>query len=160
LGNDFIRALTASAHRLPADEQLLLLLLAAEPGLDHVVCREAALAFGIPTNRVDRLREQGIVILGPDDTLSFAQPLLAVAVYQCATVTDRRSVHRVLADVAPADGARRIRHLALAADAPDEDTARRLEAVAHRALAQGDALTAGRALAQAAELSVTVQDEV
>lgn len=160
LGDDFVGALTANTERLPTEEQLLLLALAAEPALDRDALRDAADACGVPPNRVDRLGERGIVVQGPEHRLRFAEPLLGVAVYQRANTEERRAVHRLLADVAPADGARRIRHLALAAEAPDEDAARRLEVLADRALARGDASTAGRALVHAAELSVTVQDEV
>lgn len=75
----------------------------------------------------------------------FAHPLLASVCYEEAPPSERRAAHRALAR-AVSDVEERARHLALAADGPDEVAASYLDSAADQAVARG-------ATAAAAELS-------
>lgn len=72
----------------------------------------------------------------------FAHPLLASVCYEEASPRKRRALHRVLAD-AVHGGEERARHLALAAEGPDERVAAELEAAADGAQARGAIAAAG-----------------
>ncbi len=83
-----------------------------------------------------------------NDRIRFSNPLLATALYSGALPDERRRAHRVLAEVA-SNREERARHLAQAADGPDEAVAQLLEDAAQRARSRG----APDAAAQLAELS-------
>lgn len=70
------------------------------------------------------------------ERVRFAHPLLAAATYARADDVDRRAVHRRLAAIVE-DQEERARHLALAADGPDEVVAAALENAAAASLARG-----------------------
>jgi DNA-binding NarL/FixJ family response regulator len=76
------------------------------------------------------------VIEVPDDRIRFTHPLLAAAVYAQADARRRRECHRRLAEVV-ADAEERVRHLALAVEAPDLAVAAALEEAAQGAFARG-----------------------
>lgn len=80
--------------------------------------------------------EAGLVRIDADSRIHFVHPLFASAVYAGAGHASRRKTHRALASVAR-DPEERARHLALAADAPDEQVSRELEAAALRARLRG-----------------------
>jgi hypothetical protein len=80
--------------------------------------------------------EAGLIQVAPDGRIEFAHPLFASAVYGAAPTANRRAAHLELAGLV-SDAEERARHLALASDAPDEDTARVVEDAAHSALARG-----------------------
>jgi ATP/maltotriose-dependent transcriptional regulator MalT len=84
------------------------------------------------------------VVLVDDSSVRFAHPLLASICYEQAPIWKRRAVHRALADVVT-DTEERARHLALAADGPDDRIAKELDGAAEHAAARG-------ALAASAEL--------
>jgi DNA-binding CsgD family transcriptional regulator len=88
-----------------------------------------------------------------DPGLAFRHPLMRSAIYQSATLRDRRAAHAALARVAGDHSDRRTHHQAAAAEAPDEDVARDLEELGRRALRHGAASQASAALTRAAALS-------
>lgn len=96
--------------------------------------------------------EEGMVVTDSDGRVAFTHPLLAAAVYEAASDTKRRSVHRDLAKRVAA-GEERARHLGLAAAAADEGVATELERAAEDAAARGAAATACELARRALELS-------
>lgn len=85
--------------------------------------------------------------------LAFYHPLIRSAVVDLSHAGERRSAHRVLADVWSAQPDRRAWHLAEAALDPDESVAAQLEDMAARLLARGNAVGCVKALTRASELS-------
>src|SRR5215210_255840 len=124
---------------------------------DTRVALRAASALADPTlelvgqavggGAADRLAPavEGHVVELDREHIRFTHPLLASGIYTEASVAERRSLHRRLAELLP-DSEERARHLALGAEGPDADVAAALERAAHQAHARG-------ALPAAAELS-------
>src|SRR4029077_19390504 len=82
------------------------------------------------------------------DGIRFTHPLLASIHFSSASSRTRRAAHSRLAE-AVVDQEERARHLALAADGPDEEVAAILADAAHRARSRG-AIAAGADLAEQA----------
>ena len=91
--------------------------------------------------------------------VAFAHPLYASAVYATATPARRRLLHATLAELVT-EPEERVRHLALAADGPDEAVARALEAAAERTRARGAWESAGDLLEQAGALTPPEREDV
>lgn len=93
--------------------------------------------------------ERARVVTLAGGRVAFAHPLFASTVYTAAPTRERQEVHAMLA-AAVASSEEQARHLALAADGPDEFVAARLEAAAHdaarRAAPQAAAELAGLAV--------------
>jgi len=110
---------------------------------------------GVPPGESRRALEQaaaaGIAEVA-GSAIRFTHPLFASAVYSSAPPRERRQVHRRLAVVLD-DVEERAWHLALAAEAPDADLARLLDAVAEQARARGAPETAFDLTEQALELT-------
>lgn len=87
------------------------------------------------------------------DRLRFSHPLLAAAAYDAAEPLRRRQVHERLAEVVD-DPEERARHLALAADAPDESVASALEEAARHARLRGATAAAAELFERAARLTL------
>ncbi len=85
--------------------------------------------------------------------LAFHHPLMRSAVVDLSQAEERRTAHRVLADVWADQPDRRAWHLAEATVEPDESVAAQLEAAAARILARGDAVGCVKALTRSSELS-------
>ena len=100
--------------------------------------------------------EAGVVEVD-DGRIRFTHPLLASGSYAQGSAGERRAMHRTLAG-ALEESEERARHLALAADGPDEDVAAALEAAAAAAGARG-AHEAGADLAELA-VRLTPEDDV
>ncbi len=83
----------------------------------------------------------GIVVLEAG-SVAFTHPLFGAAVYSSVSRERRHAIHRRIAEVIE-DPEERARHLALAAEAPDEEAAAPLEEAARRALARGASDSAG-----------------
>jgi ATP/maltotriose-dependent transcriptional regulator MalT len=87
-----------------------------------------------------------------DDTVRFAHPLLAAATYERAPLGRRRKVHERLAEVVT-EPEERARHLARAADGPDESIARALEEGAKTAVQRAAPEVAAERAEEAARLT-------
>jgi DNA-binding CsgD family transcriptional regulator len=100
---------------------------------------------------VEVAREAGVIVL-ESDRIRLEHPLLGSVVYADAPPGQRRDVHRCLAGIVrnPED---RARHLAIAADGPDETVAAALELAAGDARARGASQTAAELAELAAELT-------
>ncbi|MEU6553513.1 AAA family ATPase [Streptomyces sp. NPDC046915] len=85
--------------------------------------------------------------------LVFHHPLVPACLPHSAAPAERRAAHRLLADALPADGARRITHLAAAAVGTDGELAELLHGEAGRKAAQGADTEAAALMARAAGLS-------
>ena len=154
----------ARVQSLPRHTQRLLLAAAAD-------------ATGNPALLLRTARRMGVVdsIPGPDDSelravlepaesagvletgtrVHFRHPLMRSAIYQRASLEDRRDVHRALAEETDeqADPDRRAWHLAEASAGPDEYVAGELERCAERARARGGFAAAAAFLERAVVLT-------
>ena len=92
--------------------------------------------------------ERADVIVIHESRVRFSHPLLASTVYATASPARRRTLHALLAGVI-AEPEEQARHLALAAEGPDDEVAARLGSAAHHANARG----APEAAAELAELA-------
>ena len=107
------------AQALPEQTRRLLLLAAAEPMGDPVLLWRAAARLGIGTDAAAPAAERGLADFGV--RVRFRHPLARSAVYRSASVREKQSVHRALAEatdpdsesrsacVAPGPGDRRAR---------------------------------------------------
>ena len=129
----FVRRLAS----LPGQTQRLLLTAAAEPLGDVRLLHGAAARLGIGPDAARAAEEAGLIEI--DLGVRFHHPLVRAAAYRAATGTDRRAVHRALAESTDpdADPDRRAWHRAHAAVGPDEAVAAELERSAARAAARG-----------------------
>lgn len=125
---------------IEAREALLIVALAADPTVQLI-------RTALPGDPWERLRPalQGEAIELNGDRIRFTHPLLASATEAGSDLGRRRDAHRRLAGIVP-EPEERARHLARAADAPDEAVAAEVERGATRALARGaPAVAAGLA---------------
>jgi DNA-binding CsgD family transcriptional regulator len=133
------------------DETRRALVVAAANDTDHPAVLTAALAAaGIP--------RAALAAAGPElvtESLALVHPLARSAIYESATPEERRAAHHALAAAfaEPADSDRRVWHLALAHDGPDEEIAVALERTAQQATRRGGLGAAATALKHAAALS-------
>jgi DNA-binding CsgD family transcriptional regulator len=143
--------LVERVRRLPADVRhaLLLASLLAQP-TEETLARAAGAGW---ERAVERGRRAGIIELA-GGTVRFTHPLLTSTVATSASPRERRDAHARLAEAVD-DQEERARHLALAADAPDEDVALALEQASERARRRG----ATDAAAELVELARTLTPE-
>ncbi len=108
---------------------------------------------------VDEAVACGLLVVEPvTGELAFRHPLVRSSVVQLATPDQRRSAHRVLAELHREYPERRAIHLAAATVDPEEGVAADLEAAARSATRRGGARMAVSWLTRAAELSETRVD--
>ncbi|MFB8200811.1 helix-turn-helix transcriptional regulator [Kitasatospora purpeofusca] len=108
---------------------------------------------------VDEAVACGLLVVEPvTGELAFRHPLVRSSVVQLATPDQRRSAHRVLAQLHREYPERRAIHLAAATVDPEEGVAADLEAAARSATRRGGARMAVSWLTRAAELSETRVD--
>jgi DNA-binding CsgD family transcriptional regulator len=140
--------------RLPRDARRLLLLAAAEPVGDSALLWRAADRLGIPETTTGAVESEGLLTL--DGVVAFRHPLVRSAVYGAAEPSERRVVHRALADATDPqiDPDRRAWHRAQAASVPDEEVAAELEQSAARAQARGGFAAAAAFLERSVALTV------
>ncbi|WP_319452816.1 MULTISPECIES: helix-turn-helix transcriptional regulator [unclassified Mycobacterium] len=147
--DDFVRRIQA----LPAQTRRLLLVAAAEPVGDAALFLAAAAQLGIPVDALGPAEAAGVIELGP--RVRFHHPLMRSAAYRAADLTERRAVHRALAEATDpqSDPDRRAWHAANAAAGPDDGVAADLEASASRAQSRGGVAAAAAFLERAAILT-------
>lgn len=138
---------------LPADTRRLLLVAAAEPVGDAALFLRAAAQLGVPVDALAPAEAAGVIEFGP--RMRFHHPLMRSAAYRAADLTERRAVHRALADATDAqlDPDRRAWHAAHAAAGPDDAVAAELESSADRAQSRGGMAAAAAFLERATALT-------
>ncbi|MBP1818223.1 AAA family ATPase [Mycobacterium sp. OAE908] len=138
---------------LPAETQRLLLLAAAEPVGDAALFLRAAAHLGIAVDALGPAEAEGVIEFGP--RMRFHHPLLRSAAYRAADLTERRAIHRALADATDpeTDPDRKAWHAANAAAGPDEAVAAELESSASRAQGRGGIAAAAAFLERATALT-------
>ncbi|WP_319437326.1 AAA family ATPase [Mycobacterium sp. RTGN5] len=146
---DFVRRIRA----LPPDTQRLLLVAAAEPTGDAALFLRTAAALAIAVDALGPAEAAGIIKFGGH--MHFHHPLMRSAAYRAADVTDRRTIHRALAEATnpQADPDRRAWHRANASLGPDDAVAAELEASASRAASRGGVAAAAAFLERATALT-------
>lgn len=138
---------------LPLDTQQLLLLAAAEPVGDAALFLRAAAQLGIPVDALAPAEAAGLIEFGP--RMRFHHPLMRSAAYRAADLTERRTVHRALAQATDpqSDPDRRAWHAANSVSGTDDDVAADLETSAGRAQVRGGIAAAAAFLERAAALT-------
>ena len=146
----FLRRIQA----LPESTRRLLLVAAAEPVGDAALFLRAAARLGIPVDALAPAEAAGVIEFGR--RMRFQHPLMRSAAYRAADLTERREIHRALADATDPEAApdRRAWHAANAASGPDDAVAAELETSAGRAQSRGGVSAAATFLERAAVLTV------
>jgi DNA-binding CsgD family transcriptional regulator len=139
--------------RLPNHTQSILIVLAADQGVDRHVLAGAAATLGLELGALDPAENAGLISVGDD--IRFCHPLVRSACYKAAHQTQRRQAHHALAETLDAkrDVERRAWHLALGAVTADEETASALVAAAFQAGERGAKRSQVELLSRAAELT-------
>ena len=141
----------ARVAELP-DATRRLLLLAALDGTGELSVLEAV-TRGRGLADLEPAEHGRLVHADPDSgRLRFRHPLTRAAIVELATLQERREVHRLIAGMVT-DPERKARHLADAADGPDDAVAARLEDAGRRMARRGDGHGAVAAMVRAAALS-------
>jgi DNA-binding CsgD family transcriptional regulator len=155
---DIRRLLARRLGALSADARTALRFLAAlaEPTLEAV---EAAM--GAPGRSARGLEEAlaSDVVVREGRRLRFSHPLIAAVVQERTPLGEWRAVHGRLAELTD-HPEQRARHLAAAADGPDESVAIALEAAAGQATARGATMAAAELAERAAELTPATDQPV
>jgi DNA-binding CsgD family transcriptional regulator len=140
-------------QELPTDTQRLLLVASAEPVGDAALFLRTAAQLGISIDALAPAEAAGVIEFGP--RMRFHHPLMRSAAYRGADLTERRAIHRALADATDpeTDPDRRAWHAANAAAGPDDEVAAELEASAGRAQGRGGIAAAAAFLERAATLT-------
>ncbi|GIJ70458.1 ATP-binding protein [Virgisporangium ochraceum] len=150
------RTFGALVAELPTPTRAVLLVAALDDGdgLDEILAA-AGRAEREPVTAADVEPAVASRLVRVDDAyrLRFRHPLLRSALYQSASVAQRRRVHAALAQVLSGDADRQIWHRAAAADGPDEALAAELTATAERAGLSQAVSIALAAFDRAAQLS-------
>lgn len=138
---------------LPSDPRRLLLVAAADPVGDPALVWRAAERLEIPESAAHTVESEQL--LGWSPRVVFRHPLVRSAVYGSADMSERREVHRALAEVTDPelDPDRRAWHRAQATAAPDEEVAAELERSAARAQARGGLAASAAFLERAVALT-------
>jgi DNA-binding CsgD family transcriptional regulator len=147
-----VKALVARrARALPAPTREALLVAAALP---QARAELVAAALGrSPGADLEPAERAGMVELDRG-VIRFAHPLFATAIYTSASGERRRRLHRRLAAVVD-DAEHKARHLALAAEGPDERVAAALQRAARAVSRRGAATAAAELAEQARQLTPT-----
>jgi DNA-binding CsgD family transcriptional regulator len=141
-------------ERLPSSTRAALLLAAAEGDGEPAIVLRAVAAVGLSTDSLDSAERAGLIEAGAE-RLSFRHPLVRSAVYEAATLAERRRAHAALAEAcsAPEHADRRVWHRSVATLGTDEDIATELEACAERSQRRAGHASAATAFERAAKLS-------
>ena len=143
-------------ERLPDSTQAALLLAAAEADGEPAIVLRAVAALGLASESLDAAERAGLINASAE-RLSFWHPLVRSAVYESATLAERRRAHAALAEACsePEHADRRVWHSSLASIGADEGIAVELEASAERSELRGGHASAASAFERAARLSDT-----
>src|SRR4051794_14864075 len=147
------QAFLQRVRALPPDTQRFLLTAAAEPVGDLGLLWRAAGRLGLGDDAGRPAEDARLIEL--DVRVRFPHPLVRSAVYRAADPSDRRDVHRALADSTDPglDPDRRAWHRAHATAMPDEAVAAEMARSADRAQGRGGLAAAAAFLQRAAELT-------
>jgi DNA-binding CsgD family transcriptional regulator len=139
-------------RRLSHDARLLLAVAAAEPTASGPIVWRAAERLGVDPDLAER-DTAAMVSLRPD--IQFRHPLARSVAYHGIPTSERRLVHRALAEVTDAavHPDRAAWHMAMAADGPDDAVATQLELAAERTSERGGYAATATFLTRAAEYS-------
>ncbi len=138
------------------DQTRDVLLLAAAVSQPSLRLLEAVVGGDAAASALEEASAAGVIDVDRR-TVRFVHPLLASACYSDVAPAKRRGAHRSLAE-AVADPEERVRHLALAAESPDEAVATALESAAETAGRRGAPQTAAQLLELAIELTPAHHD--
>jgi DNA-binding CsgD family transcriptional regulator/tetratricopeptide (TPR) repeat protein len=149
------RAFATRAAELPAETQLLLLVVALNDGARLGEVLEAGDALSEEPVAVEMLQKAAdVAIVALDErSVRFRHPLMRSAVSQAAPVESRRKVHEALTKVLSDQPDRRVWHRAALISGQHEAVAVELEETAARARRRGAIGVAVIALRRAADLS-------
>ncbi len=146
-------AVARETNRLDPAARTALLIAAASGGELLPVVR-AIEQLGIDARALERAESAGLLTVSADRVL-FRHPLVRSSVYGAADPEARRTAHRALFAVLPADDLdRRAWHLAESVVGPSEQAAALLERVADRAVSHSADAIAATAFERAARLSI------
>lgn len=153
IGAELERHFLGQVEALSPDTRTALLLVAAEPSGDRSVLWRAGKYLGADLAALEPARSAGL--LAASREVAFRHPLIRSAVYNGASVADRRAAHLALAEATdPAvHPDARAWHLADAATGPDEATASLLAECARRAREHGHYGAEAAFWARAADLT-------
>jgi len=155
------RSFQARLAGLPAGARLLLTVACADPTGDPALLWPAARRLGIDVlSSSAAAAATGLVEFST--RIRFCHPLARSAVYLAAEANQRRTAHRVLAEVTDpvVDPDRRAWHRAQASAGPDDDVAAELERSASRARSRGGVAAAAAFLERAAALSLDAAERI
>ena len=154
VGRRLERVFARRIGELPRDTQRVLLLAAASHTGAMAVLGPASKGLDLDPEALAPAEAAGFVeVMG--GTLAWRHPLLRSAAYHSASPSERRQMHRALADSGGPERSEdhRAWHRAAASLVPDEKIAAELDLVGERATRRGALSTAVRALRQAAGLT-------
>ena len=134
--------------RLPRDSREVLLLASAAGRLTVAQLREIVAETRL-RSALEAAADADVAIVSAESTVTFTHPLLASAIYDATTPTERRHAHRVLAESLQ-DPVERARHRSKSIAAPDEAAADELERAAEISRGRGAQQLAGELLEGAA----------
>ncbi|HET8863346.1 MAG TPA: AAA family ATPase, partial [Solirubrobacterales bacterium] len=147
---------SARADDLPREAQTLLLLAALNDRKDvgEIVAAARLISGQIAEEHLAPAASAGLLRLR-GSTFEFRHPLVRSAIYESATIEERREANAALAEALASDPGRSVWHRAAAAEGPDADVVEMLETAAVQAGQRGDAATAMAAFERAARLTAS-----
>ena len=142
-------------EHLPEPTQGALLVAAADNTGDVPAILRAVAELGLDAEVLDPAEDAGLIATSRG-SIAFRHPLVRSAVYEGATLSQRRQAHRTLAAVLSGDehADRLVWHQAMASLEADEEVASALEASGRRSQLRAAHASAAAAFRRAAELSV------
>ncbi|MFF4346206.1 AAA family ATPase [Streptomyces sp. NPDC001530] len=153
LGQRLQRLFASRVASLPPPTRTLLLTVALE-GTGELGVLHAAASAGYRLDDLAAAERNQLVRVEEDARrVTFRHPLIRSAVVEMSTSSERRQVHRALAEAFVDLPERGAWHLGEASVAPDEQVAALLEEAAHHVLPRGDYQTVVSMLSRAADLS-------
>ncbi|MEU2794533.1 AAA family ATPase [Streptomyces sp. NPDC007100] len=137
---------------LPAGYNRVLLLAATESKGDLATLLGAAEDAEAAMDVLSSAASEGLIMLDQHQ-VRFRHPLVRSAIYQGASLSDRRAAHLALAETVGSEDDRYVWHLAAAAVGTDDTVAKLLAELAERNRRAGGVATAAQALCRAASLA-------